>query len=264
MRKILFCILLLLVINSCSKVPLTGRKQILLFSDKEIMALSLDNYNKYLKETPLSNDKVNTERIKTIGRKIANAVELYLKQNGLSSEIKNFSWEFQLVQEKSVNAFCLPGGKVVFYEGILPITKNDNGIAVVMGHEIAHAVAKHSNERMSQQTIIEYGNAAANIALSGKSSEVQQIWNASIGLGANVGVLLPYSRKHEYEADYLGLIFMAMAGYDPNEAVAFWTRMSQTKGGKSTPEFLSTHPSDGKRIAEMKKNLPEAMKYYKK
>ena len=264
MKKFLFCLMTLIFISSCAKVPLTGRKQILLFSDKEILALSLQNYNEYLKETPLSKDIANSNKIKTIGKNISAAVETYLKQNGLTAEVKNYAWDFQLVEEKSINAFCLPGGKVVFYEGILPITKNDNGIAVVMGHEIAHAVAKHSNERMSQQAMIEYGSAASGVLLNGKSEESKQIWNTAIGLGANIGVLLPYSRKHEYEADRLGLIFMAMAGYNPNEAVDFWSRMEKLSGGNSTPEFLSTHPSSKKRIEEMKKNLPEALRYYKK
>ncbi len=198
-----------------------------------------------------------------VGKKIAAATEAYLKQNGLESEIKNFSWEFNLVKDTAVNAFCMPGGKVVFYEGILPMTKTEAGMAVVMGHEIAHAVAKHSNERMSQQMIAQYGASITDVLLSNKSVATRQTINVLYGLGAQMGVILPYSRKHEYEADRLGLIFMAMAGYDPNEAVAFWERMS-ANGSGSTLEFMSTHPTDENRIANMKKVLPEALGYYKK
>jgi predicted Zn-dependent protease len=175
----------------------------------------------------------------------------------------NYAWEFSLVKDTTVNAFCMPGGKVVFYEGILPMTKTEAGMAVVMGHEIAHAVAKHSNERMSQQMIAQYGASITDVLLSNKPAATRQTINVLYGLGAQVGVILPYSRKHEYEADRLGLIFMAMAGYDPNEAVAFWERMS-ANGSVSTLEFMSTHPTDQNRIANMKKVLPEAMGYYKR
>lgn len=200
--------------------------------------------------------------VQKVGRNIANAVESYLKSNGYADELSSYAWEFNLVKSTDVNAFCMPGGKIVVYEGILPITQNETGLAVVLGHEVAHAVAKHANERMSQQMATQYGTAAVGAALGGASAGVQQAAAAAMGLGSQYGILLPYSRMQELEADKLGLIFMAMAGYDPSSAAAFWTRMSQSSGG-STPEFMSTHPSDNSRIEQIQKDLPEALKYYK-
>ena len=225
--------------------------------------MSLTSYSSFLKENKLSTDVVNKQRIKNVGARISKAVEQYLAANGLQNQIANFEWEFNLVASNEPNAWCMPGGKVVFYEGILPYCQNDAGIAVVMGHEIAHAVAHHSNERMSQQALIQYGQAAATEILGHDQSDARKaILAAAIGMGTNVGITLPFSRKHEYEADHLGLIFMAMAGYDPNEAVAFWTRMANASTGKQ-PEFLSTHPADTKRIAKLKEAIPEALKYKK-
>ncbi|WP_419545580.1 M48 family metallopeptidase, partial [Odoribacter laneus] len=217
-----------------------------------------------LKENKLSTDAKNTARIKNIGKKIAQAVETYLKSQGMESRIEGFNWEFNLVQSKEMNAWCMPGGKVVFYEGILPVCKTDAGIAVVMGHEIAHAIARHGNERMSQQMLVQAGSVAAAYALKNKPETTQTVLGAAIGLGANYGLVLPFSRKHESEADRLGLIFMAIAGYDPHEAVDFWTRMAAASSGQKVPEFASTHPSDSRRIADLKAEMPEAMKYYKK
>ena len=201
--------------------------------------------------------------VKRIGKKIQIAVEKYFAQKNLSSELEGYNWEFNLVESKDVNAWCMPGGKVVVYTGILPITRDETGLAVVMGHEIAHAVAEHGNERMSQGLITQFGGLALAKALENKPEETQALWMGAFGLGAQVGVLLPFSRLHESEADHLGLIFMAMAGYDPNQAVNFWQRMAKMKGGQAPPEFLSTHPSDETRINKIKKLLPKAMKYYK-
>ena len=238
-------------------------KQLLLVPDSDVVAMSLQSYKQFVDSVPPSTDKVNTALVKKVGAKMASVVEAYMKANGYEADIANLDWEFNLLKDKQVNAFCMPGGKVVFYEGILPMTKTEAGMAVVMGHEIAHAVAKHSNERMSQQMIAQYGASITDVLLSNKPAATRQTINILYGLGAQVGVILPYSRKHEYEADRLGLIFMAMAGYDPNEAVAFWERMS-ANGSGSTLEFMSTHPTDEKRIANMKNVLPEAMGYYKK
>ncbi len=233
-----------------------------LVSNQEVLTLSLQQYDEFIKSAPKSTDKVNTAMVQKVGRNIANAVENYLKNNGYADELSSYAWEFNLVKSNEVNAFCMPGGKIVVYEGILPITQNETGLAVVLGHEVAHAVAKHANERMSQQMATQYGTAAVGAALGGTSAGVQQAAAAAIGLGSQYGILLPYSRKQELEADKLGLIFMAMAGYDPSAAAAFWTRMSQSSGG-STPEFMSTHPSDNSRIQQIQKDLPEALKYYK-
>ena len=255
--------IILYLLSGCGSVPVTGRKQMLLVSDNEVLSLSLQQYGEFMKTAPVSTNKTNTALVQKVGRNIANAVEAYLNENGMSSMVSNFAWEFNLVKSSDVNAFCMPGGKIVVYEGILPITQNETGLAVVLGHEVAHAVAKHANERMSQQMVTQYGSEALTTALSSSSSQVQTIASTVFGLGAQYGVLLPYSRKQELEADRLGLIFMSMAGYDPNQAAAFWERMS-TSGGGSVPEFQSTHPSDDTRIKKIQEALPEALKYYTK
>jgi predicted Zn-dependent protease len=253
--------LALLLLHQCATVPLTGRSQLLLFPENDLVQMSLTSYTSFLQENTLSTDIVNTSRVKAVGARISKAVNDYLVARGLQEQASSLAWEFNLVASREANAWCMPGGKVVFYEGILPYCANDNGIATVMGHEIAHAIAHHSNERMSQQTIVEYGSAAALAALDkSKSNELTKTLIASaVGMGTTLGVTLPFSRKHEYEADHMGLIFMAMAGYDPNEAVAFWTRMA-TAGEKGL-EFFSTHPSDAHRVARLKEYLPEALKY---
>ncbi len=263
MKKIIFLSLIAVFVSACSSVVLTGRKQLLLVSDADVLSMSATAYKQFVDSVPASKNTVQTALVKKVGVNISQAVENYLKTNGLEAEIANLKWEFALVKDTSVNAFCMPGGKVVFFEGILPMTKTEAGMAVVMGHEIAHAVAKHANERMSQQMAAQFGSSIADMLLSNKSAATRQTINVLYGIGAQVGVILPYSRKHEYEADRLGLTFMAMAGYDPNEAVAFWERMSANSKG-SNFEFMSTHPSDENRIANMKAVLPEAMKFYTK
>lgn len=259
---ILSIITVALLLSACGSVPVTGRRQMLLVSDQEVLTMSLQQYDEFIKTAPKSTDKNNTALVQKVGRNIANAVEAYLNENGLGSEVASFSWEFNLIKSDQVNAFCMPGGKIVVYEGILPITQNETGLAVVLGHEVAHAVAKHANERMSQEVLKEYGGAAIGSALGGASQGVQTVAAAAFGLGAQYGILLPYSRKQELEADELGLIFMAMAGYDPRQAADFWVRMSQA-GGANVPEFASTHPSDQTRIQKIQEDLPEALKYYK-
>jgi len=194
-----------------------------------------------------------------VGKRIAAATEKYMRENGLESEVKNFAWEFNLVNDPQVNAFCMPGGKIVVYEGLLKLTTTDDELAVVMGHEVAHAVAKHSNERMSQQVLSQVGGAVLGEVVSGSSAVTQAVANTVYGLGSQYGVMLPYSRKHELEVDRLGLIFMAMAGYNPDAAVTFWQKMAAQ--GSNVPEIMSTHPSDANRIEQIKKYLPEAKKY---
>ena len=263
MKKLFLILTVILLTVSCSQVLITGRKQLVLVSDAELLNMSLQSYKQFIDSVPLSKNVVQTNMVKKTGTKIAAAVEKYLKTNNLETEIANFQWEFNLVKDTTVNAFCMPGGKVVFYEGILPITKTEAGVAVVMGHEIAHAVAKHSKERLSQQLLLSYGASAADLLFSQKSEITRYGIQALYGLGAQFGVILPYSRKQEYEADRLGLIFMAMAGYDPTEAVAFWERMS-ANDPESQLEFMSTHPTNANRIANMKEVLVEALGYYQK
>lgn len=252
----------LFLLSGCGSVPVTGRKQMLLVSDQEVLTLSLQQYDEFIKSAPLSTNKANTALVQKVGRSIANSVEAYMRQNGYESELANYRWEFNLVKSADVNAFCMPGGKIVVYEGILPVTKDETGLAVVIGHEVAHAIAKHSNERMSQQMLQQYGSTAVGMAIDGSSQATQAIVASVYGIGTQYGVMLPFSRKQELEADNLGLIFMAMAGYDPSQAEAFWTRMSQASGG-SVAEFTSTHPSDETRIKKIREALPEALKYYK-
>ena len=257
---LLVCALLLL--SGCGSVPVTGRKQMLLVSDSEVLTSSLTQYSEYMKSAPLSTDAKGKAMVTRVGKKIAAATEKYLNENGLANEVKNFAWEFNLVKDNQMNAFCMPGGKIVVYEGLLKLVSSDDELAVVVGHEVAHAVAKHSNERISQQLLTQYGAQVLNEVLSNKSARIQQIGNTVYGLGAQYGVTLPFSRKHESEADYMGLIFMTMAGYNPNVAITFWQKMS-TSGGASVPEFMSTHPSDATRINDIKKYLPELEKYKK-
>ena len=220
----------------------------------------MSQYNDFIKTAPLSADAAKTATVERTGRRIANATEAYLRESGQADEIRNLQWDFKLVRDNQVNAFCMPGGKIVVYEGLLPLVASEDELAVVIGHEIAHAIAKHSNERMSQQIMAQYGAAFVNMALSNKSEAIQNVGNTVFGLGAQVGVMLPYSRMHEYEADYIGMILMTMAGFDPAGALKFWEKMSANDGA-SVPEILSTHPSDAGRISEIRRRLPEMDKF---
>jgi predicted Zn-dependent protease len=224
--------------------------------------MSFQQYDEFLKSHKLSTNQKQTAMVKRAGANIQKAVEQYMAQNNMSNQIANYQWEFNLIESDEVNAWCMPGGKVVVYTGILPITKDEGGLAVVMGHEIAHAVARHGDERMSQGLVTQLGGMALSAAVKDKPQETQQLWMAAFGLGAQYGFILPYSRLHENEADKLGLIFMAMAGYNPNQAVDFWQRMADMSGGQAPPEFMSTHPSNETRIRKIKEQIPEAMKYY--
>ncbi|PSK80634.1 M48 family metallopeptidase [Prolixibacter denitrificans] len=251
----------LFLFAACATVPLTGRQQLNLVPESEMLSMSLTQYDDFLKSNQLSDNQQETAMVQRVGKRIAAAVDQYLKDNGLGDRVKDFNWEFNLVKDSVANAWCMPGGKVVVYTGILPITKNENGLAVVMGHEIAHAVARHGNERMSQEMLVQLGGMGLAAAIAQKPEETKKIYMTAYGIGAQVGAILPYSRSHELEADKMGLMFMAMAGYDPRGAVDFWTRM-EANGGSGMPEFLSTHPVDSHRIAQIKQDLPEALKYY--
>lgn len=258
-------LLAVLFLVSCSAVALTGRKQLNLVAEDQMLATSTQQYEQFLKENKLSTDAAQTARIKRVGAKIQAAVEDYARKNNRTDELKGYAWEFNLVESKDVNAWCMPGGKVVFYTGIMPVCQDDDGVAVVMGHEVAHAVGKHGAERMSQNLVVQGGGAALAAALATKPQQTQQLWMSAFGAGAQYGLLMPFERGQESEADHIGLIFMAMAGYDPNHAVAFWQRMSKASAAaEKPPEFMSTHPSDEHRIKNLQKELPEALSYYNK
>jgi predicted Zn-dependent protease len=250
-------------VAACAKVPVTGRSQLNLIPSSQMMSMSAEQYDAFLKQNPPSRDAAATDRVRRVGRRIQGAVERYMKQHNMADRIQGYQWQFNLVDNKQVNAWCMPGGKVVVYTGILPVTRDDDGLAVVMGHEIAHAVAEHGSERMSQQLLAQMGGVALSEAVKSKPAETQQLWMAAFGAGAQFGALLPFSRLQESEADRLGLIFMAMAGYNPREAVPFWERMAASKEGQGAPpEFMSTHPSDATRIRKLNEMMPEALTYY--
>jgi predicted Zn-dependent protease len=253
----------LVLLFACATVPLTERRSLRLLPDSELLSLSLQQYSEVLKKSKLSNDPVRTHMVKRVGENIARASEEFLRDSKLESDIKNYKWEFNLIEDdKVVNAWCMPGGKVAVYTGILPLTRDDTGLAVVMGHEVAHAMAKHGNERMSEALLVQLGGASLSLALSKEPALTQQIFMGVYGAGAQMGIMLPYSRLHESEADRIGLVLMSKAGYDPREAVPFWQRMNE-KGGSRPPEFLSTHPAPETRIKDIKSHIQEAMKYYK-
>ncbi|MCC6721849.1 MAG: M48 family metallopeptidase [Bacteroidia bacterium] len=247
---------------SCTKVPITGRKQTNLLPETNLMSMALTNYNQILGSSKVISSGSNADLVKNVGNKLSNVVTNYMNSNGFSSRIKGYNWQFNLIDDPTINAWCMPGGKVAFYSGILPICKDETGVAVVMGHEIAHAIARHGNERMSQLLMVQLGGIALDVATSTKPEETRQIFQLAYGVGSTVGLMLPYSRKHESEADRMGLIFMSMAGYDPREAPIFWERMNKA-GGSRVPELLSTHPNPENRIKYLNKCMPEALKYYK-
>ena len=249
---------------SCATVPVTGRSQLNLVPSSSMLSLSNEQYREFLRKNKLSRNSRETLRVKRVGNRLKVAVEQYFRQRGLSYELRSYSWEFNLIENKSPNAWCMPGGKIVIYTGILPYTKTDAGLAVVMAHEIAHAVAKHGNERMSQMLLTQMGGAALSSALNSYPRKTRQLWLTAFGIGSQAAFILPYSRLQEYEADKIGLIFMAMAGYNPNAAIPFWQRMSKESRGGKPPEFLSTHPSDASRIRQIRNAIPDAMRYYKK
>lgn len=261
-KTILLVLLVLAFIAACSTVPITGRHQLALVPESTMLSMSYQQYNQFLREHQSVQNTKCAEMVQQVGGNIARAVDTFLRQNQMADKIKDYKWEFNLIKSDEVNAWAMPGGKVAVYQGLCPVAENANGLAVVMGHEIAHVVAGHGAERMSQGLLAQFGTVALAETLRSEPAQTQQLWMAAFGLGAQVGVLLPYSRLQESEADRLGLIFMAMAGYDPHGAAAFWKRMMAQKQGASVPGFLSTHPSDRQRIENIEKLIPEAMKYY--
>lgn len=249
---------------SCATVPVTGRKQLSMIPNSELLPMSYAMYKDVLDSARVSSNKKQADMVKRVGLKIQKAVEEFMAQNNASNHLKGYAWEFNLLEENVANAWCMPGGKVAFYTGIMPICEDEKGVAVVMGHEVAHAVANHGAERMSQGLVQQMGGVALDVAMADKPDETKALYSTAFGVASNFGAILPYSRLHESEADRIGLIFMAMAGYDPNEAPKFWERMAANRGGAEPLEFMSTHPSNQTRINDLNEQIPEAMKYYKK
>ncbi|MBL7739828.1 MAG: M48 family metallopeptidase [Chitinophagaceae bacterium] len=250
---------------ACSKNPLSGKNQLTLLPETELQTMATQEYQQFLstnKVVATTNNK-DAEMVRRVGQRITKSVETYYAEKGISDKLAGFKWEYNLVDDKAVNAWCMPGGKIVVYTGLLPITQNEAALAAVMGHEVCHALLQHGNQRMSQGLIQQLGGVALSVAVANKPQETQNLFMTAYGVGSQVGVMLPFSRKHELEADRYGLIFAAMSGYNPEEAINLWKRMEQAGGGQKPPEFLSTHPSEGKRIEQLQKLMPEALKYYK-
>ncbi len=259
----LIYLLIWVVISSCAEVPLTHRRSLALISNEQLVALSLRQYEEILKTHKVSTDKEKVSMVKRVGQRISRATEAFLRESGFEHRIKDLQWEFTLFDDDKVaNAWCLPGGKVGVYTGILKYTRNEAGLAVVIGHEVAHAIAEHGNERLSQGLLLEFGGAVLSAALSQRPAATRQLFDLVYGIGASIGLVLPYSRLHEEEADRIGLVLMARAGYDPREAVGFWERMRADEKTR-LPQFLSTHPAPDTRIAYIRSYIPEAMKYYR-
>lgn len=247
----------------CHKNAVTGKRNMTLIPESEMISMSQTEYSKFLSEhPPLPASDSRVQLVQNCGIRIQKAVEQFYRDKKASDDLKGFNWEFNVVDDPTVNAWCMPGGKVVVYTGLLPVTQDEQSLAVVMGHEIAHAIARHGNQRMSQGLLVQFGGAALSVALSQKPALTQQLFQQAYGVTSTLGVL-KYSRSHESEADKMGLIFAAMAGYDPEAAIAFWQRMASSGGGQKPPELLSTHPSDETRIKDLRAFMPEAKKYYR-
>lgn len=272
MKKILIVVLLIAVAIGCQKVPLTGRSQLAIVPNATLLPMAFTNYRGVLDTSRVLNNGSQADMIKRVGNKLRQAMESYLNSNNYAERLAGYEWEFNLIESPQVNAWCMPGGKVAFYTGILPYCQGEAGVATVMGHEISHAIAEHGRERMSEGLIanglIQGGQFALGTLSQSQRSQANalllQAAGAALPVGYQLGRELPHSRAQESEADHLGLIFMSMAGYDPNEAVSFWTRMAKAGSGQKPPEFLSTHPSDERRIKDIQKLIPDAMKYYKR
>jgi len=263
MKKIVGLVIVIMVMLSCSTVPITERKRLNIVSDQQILPASFAQYEGFLKENKISTNAKMTNDVQLVGVNISKAVDKFMRANGMVSEANMYRWEFNLIEDVTVNAWCMPGGKVVFYTGILPICKNTDGIAAVMGHEVAHAFAKHGQERMTSAYGQQLGGIAVALGTSGQEAETQLLWNTIYGVGSQVG-MLAYSRTHETEADKLGMVFMIMAGYNPEEAIQVWVRMSELSKGNAPPEFLSTHPSNETRIKNLRAYMPTAIELAKK
>ncbi|MBE2231783.1 MAG: M48 family metallopeptidase [Chitinophagaceae bacterium] len=265
MKKLTIIFLGSLVLFACSRNALSGKKQLKLLPESELQTMATSQYQQFLSSNKVvaGTQNKDAEMVKRVGQRIVKAVESYYAEINKSGELTGYKWEVNLVDDKTVNAWCMPGGKIVVYTGILPITQNEAALAAVMGHEVSHALLQHGNQRMSQGLLQQLGGVALSVAVANKPQETQNLFLGAYGAGTQVGILLPFSRKHELEADRFGLIFCAMAGYNPQEAIGLWERMEKASGGQTPPEFMSTHPSEGRRIDQLKKYMPEALARYK-
>jgi predicted Zn-dependent protease len=271
-RILIYSALLLALAWGCQKVPISGRNQLLLVSDSEMNAMAFTSYKQFLDTSKvIPSNSQQAAMVKRVGDRIARAAQVYFEQNNAPQYLDGYQWQTELVQSNQVNAWCMPGGKMVVYTGILPITQNETGLAVVMGHEVSHAIAKHGAERMSEgmlaQGLLLAGQIGLGVAMKDKPAATQNLWNTVYGLAAPIGAqlgMMAHGRNQESEADHLGLIFMSMAGYNPQEAVSFWGRMDANSKGTKTPVWLSTHPSDEQRIKDIQGYMNDAMKYYNK
>lgn len=257
-KKLLAIIFTITLYLSCATNPFTGNKTLALVPNSEIFPTSFAQYNQFLSENKVVKSNANAEMITRVGQRIAAASELWLDANGYKGYLKDYRWEYNLVDDKSVNAWCMPGGKIVFYTGILPVAENETAIAAIMGHEVAHALANHGQQRMSTGVLQQIGAVGVGVATSEKSTEAQQAWMQAYGIGTTVGVMLPFSRNHEAQADEIGIKLMAIAGYNPDEAAELWKRMKAKSDGQAPPEFLSTHPSSDSRISNLTHLAPKA------
>ncbi len=264
-RSIIGLFVLSALVIACSKNALTGKGQFTLLPESELQTMATTEYQQFLSSNKViatSNNR-DAEMVRRVGQRITKAVDAYYAEKGISDKLAGFKWEYNLVDDKAVNAWCMPGGKIVVYTGLLPITQNEAALAAVMGHEVSHALLQHGNQRMSQGLAQQLGGVALSVAVANKPQQTQNLFLGAYGAGTQLGVLLPFSRKHELEADDWGLKFAAMAGYNPQEAINLWKRMEQASSGQKPPEFMSTHPSEGRRIEQLEKLMPEALKYYK-
>lgn len=256
MKKIILVVVIFLGVLACKTNPFTGQKVLNFYPNSQIFPMAFAQYNEFLTENQVIKGTADAKMITKVGQRISSAAERWLSANGYAGYLKDYKWEYNLVEDKAMNAWCMPGGKIVFYTGILPVTQNETGVAVVMGHEVAHALADHGAQRMSASTLQQVGAVAGNVAL--QDPEQRNLFNLAYGVGSQVGLMLPFSRSHETEADRIGLQIMAIAGYDPVEAAELWKRMKSSNTGQSPPEFLSTHPSNDTRIANLTNWAPAA------
>ena len=264
-KKLIFSFILVSSVIACTKNAVTGRSQFKLLPESQLQSMALTQYQQFLSTNKVVASTANrdAEMVSRVGERIRHAVESYYASKGLSNDLEGYHWEYHLVENNEANAWCMPGGKIVVYTGLLPYTQNEAALAVVIGHEVSHAIFNHGNERMSQALGVQAVDLGLQVAMANKPTETSNLFLAAFGAGAQVGLLLPFSRKHELEADHWGLNWAAMAGYNPQEAIPLWERMEKAGGGQRPPEFLSTHPSEGKRIDQLNKFMPEALKFYK-